>query len=187
MKYLISLATLTLLLTACGEDSISFKVHPARPAPDIQAQPPDGWQLVEFAGSSHGQAGVNIIEFRDAGELTIAVRLNAYSIRQLQQFANEPTNLKQPLAININGRWADFFPFLQALKDRMFLYGFTKRRKSNCATLQKLDKCGGYSARTNLLDLRRIYFQVSRLSAASSIGTQGPCPGLVNGGLFRAL
>lgn len=141
MKYLISLATLTLLLTACGEDNISFKVHPARPAPDIQAQPPDGWQLVEFAGSSHGQAGAyfvrqepiltefNIIEFRDAGELTIAVRLNAYSIGQLQQFANEPTNLKQPLAININGRWADFFPFLQAPKDRMFLYGFTKKEK----------------------------------------------------------
>ena len=142
MKYLIALASLTLILTACGEETISFKVHPARPPPNAQAQPPEGWQLVEFSGSPRTKAGAyflrqehlftefSVIDFRDAGDQTIAVRLNAYSLRQLQQFADDPANLKQPLAININGRCADIFPFLQAPKDRMFLYGFSKEEKN---------------------------------------------------------
>ena len=142
MKYLCAICALALLLTACGEDTLSLKVHPAQRAPDAQAQPPEGWQRIEFAGSPRGQAGIyfvrteplltefNIIEFRDAGERTISVRLNAYSIQKLQKFASDSTHLKKPLAININDRWADLTPLLEAPKDRMFLHGFTDEEKA---------------------------------------------------------
>ena len=140
MRYLLALCMLTLFSTACSDDPISITVNPAQYSDDAQAPPPDGWQQVKFAGSPRGRAGAylvrqeplftefNIIEFRGAGQ-AIAVRLNAYSLKKLGEFAADPTNLKKPLAVNINGRWADFMPLLEAPKDRMILYGFTEEEK----------------------------------------------------------
>ena len=41
------------------------------------------------------------------------------------RFSANPDNIKKPLALNINGRWASFAPLLGATGDRMTLYGFT--------------------------------------------------------------
>ena len=142
MKLFSVAGLLALFLTACGDDPISIKVCPALLTTD---PPATGWVRVEFDGSQRSPAGTyhvreeplftewNILEFKDAGEGTIAVRLNAYAVRKMKRFSADPAHQKKPLAININGRWADFMPLLGETSDRMLLYGFTPEEKAQLA------------------------------------------------------
>jgi hypothetical protein len=95
-------------LAACGEqeaaeaDSIDVQVFPARldERPDEPA--PAGWRRVKFDGSQRAGAGTFIVA--------------------------DEANLKRPLAVNDDGRWADFSPLLRPPRDRMSLYGFTAEK-----------------------------------------------------------
>ena len=137
-------ALLAVVLVGCGDQPMSVKLCPAaRAAPE--AEPEAGWVRVEFSGNPRSAAGIyhvrqtpvltewNILEFRDAGEEAIAVRLNAYGVKRMKEFSGDPANLKKPLGININGRWAHFMPLLAETGDRMLLYGFTREEKAQLA------------------------------------------------------
>lgn len=139
------IVAIALALWGCGErqPSISVQLFPAALASDPQQQADPGWQRVEFAGSGRAVAGVyfvrpdtllsewNIIACKPVsqpdGALGVAVRLNAYAMRKMEQFSGDEANLRQPLALRINGRWADFAPLLDRVRDRMALYGFTQK------------------------------------------------------------
>ena len=134
-------AVLTLLLFAlgCGQQpaatTISIKVFPAVLAQDPLSEPATGWTRMKFAGGPHGRAGVyhlapepiitdwNILTFKAAalpdGSMAVVARL-------------------KPLAVNIDGRWADVFTLLSKVKDRITIYGFSpeeiERLKKHLAT-----------------------------------------------------
>jgi hypothetical protein len=153
-------AVLTLLLFAlgCGQQpaatTISIKVFPAVMAQDPLSEPATGWTRMEFAGGPHGRAGVyhlapepiitdwNILTFRAAavpdGSMAVVARLNAYGENKMKTFSGDPDNLKKPLAVNIDGRWADVFTLLSKVEDRITIYGFspeeTERLKKHLAT-----------------------------------------------------
>lgn len=133
-----------LALWNCGnKPSISIQVFPAVLAGDPQAPAPAGWERVEFAGSPRAAAGVyhvrldtllsewNIIASRpvlpEGGGRGAAVRLNAYAKNKMEKFSADPDNLRKPVAVRINGRWADFIPVLDQISDRMVLFGFTEK------------------------------------------------------------
>ena len=133
-----------LALWNCGnKPSIAIQVFPAVLAEDPQAPAPEGWERVEFAGSPRAAAGVyhvrldtllsewNIIACRpissDEGGAGAAVRLNAYAKNKMERFSADPDNLRKPLALRINGRWADFVPVLDRISDRMVFYGFSAK------------------------------------------------------------
>lgn len=132
----------------CGDKpSISIQVFPAVLATDPQAPAPAGWERVAFAGSPRAAAGVyqvrldtlltewSIIACRavnpDEGGVGVAVRLNAYAKNKMEKFSTDQANLKKPLAVRIDGRWADFAPVLDQISDRMVLYGFTEKEVKN--------------------------------------------------------
>ena len=134
---------LALVLLACqSKPQISIELYPAVLAPDPQAPAPQGWARVQFDGS--GSAGTrtyhvrpdtlltewNILACRPAsqpdGRMGAAVRLNAFGVRRMAQFSADPANLQKPMALKIDGRWADFSPLLDQPRDRMVLYGFTQ-------------------------------------------------------------
>ena len=132
-----------LSLGGCGQKpTISIQVFPAVLAEDAKAPASAGWERAEFAGSTHGAAGVYFVKMdtllsewsivasrsisQPEGGFGAAVRLNAYAMRKMEQFSTDPANLRKPLALRINGRWADFFPLLDRISDRMTLYGFTE-------------------------------------------------------------
>ena len=135
---------LTLCLSACGKepDPISIQVFPAVLAADAPAEIATGWDSVTFAGSPRRPAATylvapkplftewNIIAFRAAvqpdSSQSITVRFNAYAVGKLQKFSADAANLKRPLAVRIDDRWADFMPLLGQTGDRMTLYGFTR-------------------------------------------------------------
>ncbi len=138
-----ALATLALALWGCGDEpAISIQLFPALLVADPQQEVAPGWERVEFAGSARAPAGVyhvrpdtllsewNIIACKPVsqpdGTLGVAVRLNAYAIRRMERFSADPENLRKPLALSIDGRWADFAPLLDRVGDRMVLYGFTQ-------------------------------------------------------------
>ena len=133
------------VLSACGGSEeavdIDVQVFPAR----LDENPGDpvetGWRRVEFSGSGRSRAGIflvaensiltgwSITALRVAeetdGSRVISLRLNAAAIKRLAEFCEDEANLKMPLALSIDGRWADFNPLLRAPGDRMSLYGFT--------------------------------------------------------------
>ena len=144
MRWRLLLYGALLALWNCGDKpSISIQVFPAELASDPQSPAPAGWERVEFAGSPRAAAGVyhvhldtllsewNIIACRpvspDEGGAGAAVRLNAYAENKMEKFSTDPVNIKQPLAVRINGRWADFAPLLDQISDRMVLFGFTEK------------------------------------------------------------
>jgi hypothetical protein len=131
-------------LGGCGnKPSISIQVFPAALAADPQTPAPAGWERVEFAGSPRAPAGVyhvrpdtllsewSIIASRQVsppeGGTGAAVRLNAYAVKKMEKYTADPANLKKPLAVRINGRWADFIPVLDRISDRMTLFGFSEQ------------------------------------------------------------
>jgi hypothetical protein len=134
---------LALSLAACGGDKspVAIQVFPAVLAVDARAEAA-GWDSVTFAGSNRCPAGLyrvareplftdwNLVAVRSVsqpdGSAAVAARLNAQAARRLSQFSADPTHLKKPLAIKVNGRWADFMPLLAQVNDRLILYGFTQ-------------------------------------------------------------
>lgn len=133
-----------LVLWNCGnKPSISIQVFPALLAADAKAPAPAGWERVEFAGSPRAAAGVyqvrldtllsewSIIACRpvspDQGGAGAAVRLNAYAKNKMEKFSTDPANIRNSVAVRINGRWADFIPVLDRISDRMVLYGFSEK------------------------------------------------------------
>lgn len=142
MRYCLILSLLTLSACAQEKASISIQVFPAVLAANAREGAAD-WDSVAFAGSSRAAAGLyrvapeplftewNIVAFKPAiqadGTLAIATRLNAYAARKLSEFSADPANLKKPLAIKVNDRWADFMPLLAQVSDRIILYGFTRQ------------------------------------------------------------
>ena len=155
IKHAVSIALLFAL--GCGQQpatTISIKVYPAVRPPSPQAEPEAGWARIEFAGGPRARAGVyhvapdplltdwNILTFRDAGQpggsMAVVARLNAYGMEKMKAFSTDPANMKKPLAVNIDGRWADVYPLLMEVADRITLYGFTpeevERLKKHLAT-----------------------------------------------------
>jgi hypothetical protein len=134
---------LALSLSACGGDDtpISIQVFPAVLAADARGEAA-AWDSVTFAGSPRGPAGLyrvapeplftewNIVAARPVsqpdGSAAVAARLNAQAARRISQFSAAPANLKKPLAVKVNDRWADFMPLLSQVNDRLILYGFTR-------------------------------------------------------------
>ena len=141
MSYRIFFSFLLLALLSCGDDPITIALRPARLASDPAAGPPAGWSPVEYGGDALTVAGTyyvrdkplltewSIIALKIAsqpeGNKAAVVRLNEYAIRNLKKFSSTPANLKKPLALQINGRWASFTPLLEVTSDRMILRGFT--------------------------------------------------------------
>ena len=135
-------------LAACGEqeaaeaDSIDVQVFPARL--DERPDEPAGWRRVKFGGSQRAGPGTFIVAekslltgwsltaFRAAeepdGSRSIHLRLNAAGKKRIAEFVADEANLKRPLAVNDDGRWADFSPLLRPPRDRMSLYGFTAEK-----------------------------------------------------------
>ena len=134
---------LLLALISCGDDPITIALCPARLASAPATSPPAGWSLVEYGGDALTVAGTyyvrdkplltewSIIALKIAsqpeGNKAAVVRLNEYAIRNLKKFSSTPANLKKPLALQINGRWASFTPLLEVTSDRMTLRGFTPK------------------------------------------------------------
>ena len=135
----------SLALIACGDsDEISVKLYPAVLAADQGAELEPGWRRVEFEGSENSSAGVyhvaaepvltewSIIALKIAsqtgGGKAVAVRLSAYGQKKIGEFTGDPANHKSFLALEIDGRWADFRPVLAPLRDRMTLYGFSEEQ-----------------------------------------------------------
>ena len=132
-------------LYGCAEEApFSIQVMPAVLVKDLQQPPAGGWTRVEFAGSPQTGPGFydvapdtlltewNIIAYKTAnntdGTNSVIIRLNAYSQQKMEKFSNtEADNLKKPLAVRIDGRWADFIPLLDRVTDRITLGGFTPR------------------------------------------------------------
>ena len=139
------LAVLALaLISGCGDDSpLSLKLVPAHLA-STDAQAPAGWTETSFGGNNRAAAGTyhiapeplltewNIIAAKsNAAENnthTVAVRLNAYAVRQLEKFCADPANLKAPLVLLLDGQAVDVFPLLRPPGDRLLLYGFSTRQ-----------------------------------------------------------
>ena len=134
-----------LALAACGDsDEISVKLYPAALARNPGAEPESGWRRVEFGGSQRSGAGVyhvaeeplltewSIIALKIAsqadGSKAVAVRLNAYGKKKIGEFTGDPANHKSFLAVEIDGRWADFHPVLAQVRDRMTLHGFSEEQ-----------------------------------------------------------
>ena len=135
-----------LALTACGDEReipvvIAIEVFPAQLDGNPAEPPPPGWQRVAFPGSQRSTAGsflvaeqtiltgwsitaLRVAEEPD-GSRAVNARLNAAAIKRLAEFCADAGNLKLPLGLRINGRWADFSPLLRAPGDRLSLYGFT--------------------------------------------------------------
>lgn len=143
---MIARALFTLLLAlGCGQqqtNTISIKLFPAVLASDPLSEPAAGWTRVEFPGGPRGRAGVyhltaepimtdwNILTFKGAsqsdGTMAVVARLNAYGESKLKAFSGDPTNLKKPLAMEVDGRLADVFTLLTETSDRITIYGFTE-------------------------------------------------------------
>ena len=124
-------------LANCGEDEVALKVSPAVPSAS-DTPVPEGWVAVPFAGGPHAAAGTyhvrekplltewNLVAAKagkSAGEYQVTVRLNEYAKRVLEKFCADEANLKNPLALNINGRWVSFTPLLRPPGDRLTLHG----------------------------------------------------------------
>jgi hypothetical protein len=138
------------VLNACGEAeqgvTIDIQLLQAQLDPNPGAPIPDGFTRVEFPGSHRTRAGTflvgtqtlatgwSITAFRGGeepdGSRAISFRLNAAAKKRLAEFSTVEANLKLPLALRIDGRWADFSPLLRAPVDRMNLYGFTPEEVS---------------------------------------------------------
>jgi len=144
MRYCLVLIALAAALSACGKEageSISIQVFPAVLAADA-GNAAAAWDSVAFSGTRRAPAGTylvadqplftewNIIAFKPAsqadGTMAVTVRFNAYAARRMREFSADPANLKKPLAVRIDDRWADFMPLLGPADDRMTLYGFTR-------------------------------------------------------------
>ena len=132
---------LVLAVAGCDREPVSIEVFPAILTNPQQA-PSAAWRPVEFDGSVRSPGGTylvgterlfsdwNITAFRPSpqpdGKVAINVRLNEYARRKMAAFAADPANLKKPVAINVNGRWADFVPILGPVGDRFTLFGLTE-------------------------------------------------------------
>ena len=142
MKQLIVLALCSVCLAACSDapDAITVQVCPAvfAAAADTAAA---AWDTMVFKGNERAVAGTylvcreplftewNIVALHAGpqpdGTQAVTARLNAYAEQRLGAFTSKPQNQKRPLAVRINGRWADFVPVLGPITDRITLYGFT--------------------------------------------------------------
>ena len=58
--------------------------------------------------------------------MAVVARLNAYGESKLKAFSGDPTNLKKPLAVEVDGRLADVFTLLTETSDSITIYGFTE-------------------------------------------------------------
>ena len=139
-RSLIAACALALSVVSCEQDEgISIQVFPAVRATGEVELPP-GWRPVTYEGGPRAEAGEyyvaeqplmtdwNILAFRTASQadgVVITALLNEYARQKMRQFSSDSTNVKKPLATQINGRWADFSPLLAPIDDKMTLYGFT--------------------------------------------------------------
>jgi len=138
---------IALTLVACGNsDEISVKLYPAALAESPSAEPELGRRRVDFGGRGSERAGAgtyhvaaeplltewSIIALKIASQpdssKAVAVRLNAYGQKKIGEFTGNPANHKSFLALEIDGRWADFRPVLAQVHDRMTLYGFSEEQ-----------------------------------------------------------
>ncbi|MEW6751844.1 MAG: hypothetical protein AB1505_12830 [Candidatus Latescibacterota bacterium] len=139
-----ALLTAVALLAAlsCGDRpaAISVQAFPAVLASEARGEQAQ-WDTVSFGGSPRSPAGTyriapeplltdwNIAALRPVtqpdGTGAAAIRLNAYGAQRLQEYSADPANLRQPLGVRIDGRWAEFAPLLTPTRDRLILYGFT--------------------------------------------------------------
>jgi hypothetical protein len=144
MKQHVLLALCVIALATCSDapDAISVQVCPAVLAAEADATAA-GWDTLMFAGNQRAVAGKylvrreplftewNIVALRPAGQsdgaLAVAARLNAHAQRQLGAFTSNPRNLKRPLAVRIDGRWADVVPVLGPISELITLPGFTEQ------------------------------------------------------------
>ena len=134
----------TLLALGCGQqpapDTISIKLFPAALASDPLSAPPAGWSSIQYPGGPRARAGVyhvasepiitgwNILTFRKAAQpdgMAVVAKLNAAGTMKMSRFSGDPANMKKPLAVNVDGRWADVFTMLTEISDGITLYGFT--------------------------------------------------------------
>jgi hypothetical protein len=141
VKRVVLLAFLVGLAGCQAKPRISIQLFPAVLAADPSAPAPAGWMAAPFggregvpAGTYHVRPDTLLTEWsiaaskpagRSGGPMAVAVRLNAYAVRRLAQYGADPANLGKPLALRIDGRWADFSPLLEVPRDRMILHGFT--------------------------------------------------------------
>ena len=123
------------------EQAIDLNVYAAAYDTDPTAEPPEGWQRVSFESTLRSRAatvlvsdeplltGWNIVAFHAATEAddsrAISIRLNAYGQGKMKSYCADESRLKQPLALQVDGRWADVSPLLSEVTDRMTLYGLT--------------------------------------------------------------
>ena len=133
-----------LLALGCGEhpaaSTIAIEVYPAVMSPDPELEPAAGWSSITYTGGPRARAGVyhvasepiltgwNILTFRKAAQpdgMAIVARLNAAGTMKMAEFSGDPANIKKPLAVKIDGRWADVFALLTEVSNRITLYGFT--------------------------------------------------------------
>ena len=140
-KTVLAILSLALTVAGCDQDPISIEVFPAV-LTSPQEEAPGEWRRVEFEGSVRSPGGIylvgndrlfsdwNIIAFRPSpqpdGSVAINLRLNEYARRKMAAFSADAANLKKPVAINVNGRWADFVPILGPVGDRFTLFGLTE-------------------------------------------------------------
>ena len=138
-----SFCCLALLLASCdGEVAapISVKLYQAMEA-GSETEAPDGFRVISYEGGARSAAGRyfvaqepvmtewNILTFREAhqadGRIAVVALLNEYAKRKLGPFSTDSLNVKKPLALQIDGRWADVSPLLATITDKITLYGFT--------------------------------------------------------------
>ena len=135
-----------LFALGCGQQpaatTISVKVFPAVLAQqDPLSELATGWTRMKYDGGPRGRAGAyylapepiitdwNILTFKAAtlpdGSMAVVARLNAHGKNKMKTFSGDPDNLKQPLVVNIDGRWADVFTLLSKVTDRITIHGFS--------------------------------------------------------------
>ena len=140
----ISCCCLAILLSSCDQDEdtgISVNLFRAIEA-GTETEPPGGFRVISFKGGPRAAAGPyfvaeepimtewNILTFRQAtqsdGSVAVVALLNEYARRKLGEFSADSANIKKPLALQIDERWADISPLLSTITDKITLYGFTK-------------------------------------------------------------
>lgn len=156
----IGLAVLSVALFSCQDgpqrETVSFdlQVFPAQLDADTTAAVSQGQSRVRFAGSHRSHAGVylvsdqplltgwNITAVRVAeepdGSRAISFRLNAAARKRLAEYAADEANLKIPLGVRVDERWADFSPMLRAPTDRFTLFGLTAEEATRLEAWMKV-------------------------------------------------
>lgn len=135
------------LLQACGDgQTISVKLYAAKLDEQPTADPPAGWRRVEYKGGQRAGKGIYLVAEKPVitewnllaiktgsqpdGSIVVTARLNAYSMGKLSEHTANAAGQRRLLALDVDGRWADFSPILNQVKDRISLFGFTPDQAS---------------------------------------------------------